>query len=216
MSTLNEFYEVLEQVMTRKESILVVASDYESEVLDTLILNKIKAGFKICVVKTPRLNRSELMEDIAAVTGATILNDTFEKALALHLGGAEKIVVDKHNTTIINGRGQHMPEYLEWLKQHGFEERYSKLQGGNALMYPLKQICSNAGIPGDVVVEKLVHSQRQDRINYGYNAKTNLYGDLIEMGVIDPAKAVRVALENAASVAGLFLTTECVIVDDID
>ena len=83
-------------------------------------------------------------------------------------------------------------------------------------MYPLKQICSNAGIPGDVVVEKLVHSQRQDRINYGYNAKTNLYGDLIEMGVIDPAKAVRVALENAASVAGLFLTTECVIVDDID
>ena len=79
MSTLSEFYEVLEQVMTRKESILVVASDYESEVLDTLILNKIKAGFKICVVKTPRLNRSELMEDIAAVTGATILNDTFEK-----------------------------------------------------------------------------------------------------------------------------------------
>ena len=86
----------------------------------------------------------------------------------------------------------------------------------NALMYPLKQICSNAGVPGDVVVEKLVHSHRQDRVNYGYNAKTNLYGDLIEMGVIDPAKAVRVALENAASVAGLFLTTECVIVDDIE
>jgi chaperonin GroEL len=225
------------------------------------------------------------MEDIAAVTGATILNDTFEKALALHLGGAEKIVVDKHNTTIINGRGQHMPEYLEWLKQHGFEERYSKLQGGIATIYvgansevelvekkdriedavcatkaaieegivpgggsvyigastrleflinsnpdiqtgirivllalyhPLKQICSNAGTSGDIVVGKLVHAKRQNDNTYGYNAKIDDFGNLIEMGVIDPAKAVRVALENAASVAGLFLTTECVIVDDVE
>jgi chaperonin GroEL len=283
MSTLNEFYEVLEQVMTRKESILVVASDYESEVLDTLILNKIKAGFKICVVKTPRLNRSELIEDIAAVTGATILNDTFEKALALHLGGAEKIVVDKHNTTIINGRGQHMPEYLEWLQKQGFEERYSKLQGGIATIYvgagsevelvekkdriedavcatkaaieegivpgggsvyvqisnylelmprgsteidmgidivrrallaPICQICANAGISGEMVAGEIL--KHPEKFNYGYDAKHNCYGDLIKMGVIDPAKAVRVALENAASVAGLFLTTECVIVDDVE
>ena len=105
MGTLKEFYEVLEQVMTRKESILIVASDYESEVLDTLILNKIKANFKICAVKVPRLNRNELIEDISAVTGAWILNDTFVKAEHGHLGAAEKIVVDKHTTTIINGRG---------------------------------------------------------------------------------------------------------------
>lgn len=286
MGTLKEFYEVLEQIMSRKESILIVASDYDSEVLDTLILNKIKANFKICVIKIPRLNHKDWVEDISAITGAMVLNDTFEKALPGHLGSAEKIVVDKHTTTIINGRGDILPQHLQYLKDHGFEERLSKLQGGiatiyvgagsevelvekkdriedavcatkaaieegivpgggsvyiralaknlslllsgnpdintginivkNALMYPLKQICSNAGIPGDVVVEKLVHSHRQDRINYGYNAKTNLYGDLIEMGVIDPAKAVRVALENAASVAGLFLTTECVIVDDIE
>ena len=284
MSTLNEFYEVLEQVMTRKESILVVASDYESEVLDTLILNKIKAGFKICVVKTPRLNRSELMEDISAVTGATILNDTFEKALAIHLGGAEKIVVDKHNTTIINGMGQHMPEYLKWLKEQGFEERYSKLQGGiatiyvgansevelvekkdriedavcatkaaikegivpgggsvyiraieplsefefdnadvktginiikNALAYPIKQICANAGVSGDVVISTILKNEL-GYDNFGYNAKRDTYCNMINAGIIDPAKAVRVALENAASVAGLFLTTECVIVDDID
>ena len=286
MGTLKEFYEVLEQVMNRKESILIVASDYDSEVLDTLVLNKIKAGFKVCVVKTPRLNKAELTEDISAVTGAMILNDTFEKALPGHLGSAEKIVIDKHTTTIINGRGDNLVQHIARLKEKEQRERASKLEGGiatlyvgansevelvekkdriedavcatkaaieegivpgggsmyiralakhlslllsgnpdintginivkNALMYPLKQICSNAGIPGDVVVEKLVHSQRQDRINYGYNAKTNLYGDLIEMGVIDPAKAVRVALENAASVAGLFLTTECVIVDDVE
>lgn len=286
MGTLKEFYEVLEQIMARKESILIVASDYDSEVLDTLILNKIKANFKICVIKIPRLNHKDWVEDISAITGAMVLNDTFEKALPGHLGSAEKIVVDKHTTTIINGRGDILPQHLQYLKDNGLEERLSKLQGGiatiyvgagsevelvekkdriedavcatkaaieegivpgggsmyiralaknlslllsgnpdintginivkNALMYPLKQICSNAGIPGDVVVEKLIHSHRQDRINYGYNAKTNLYGDLIEMGVIDPAKAVRVALENAASVAGLFLTTECVIVDDIE
>jgi chaperonin GroEL len=220
------------------------------------------------------------------VTGAMILNDAFEKALPGHLGSAEKIVVDKHTTTIINGRGDISPQHIARLKESNQVERASKLEGGiatlyvgansevelvekkdriedalcatkaaieegivpgggsmyiralarnlsfplsensdvntginivkNALIYPLKQICSNAGIPGDVVVEKLIHSQRQDRINYGYNAKTNSYGDLIEMGVIDPAKAVRVALENSASVAGLFLTTECVIVDDVE
>lgn len=286
ITNLKDFYGVLEQVMSRKESILIVASDYDSEVLDTLVLNKIKAGFKICAVKAPRLNKTELMEDISVITNAFCLNDLMGDINMNHLGGSEKIIVDKHTTTIINGNGTNLTKHIEYLLQHGQEERAAKLQGGiatlyvgansevelvekkdriedalcatkaaieegivpgggsvyiralaknlslllsgnpdintginivkNALMYPLKQICSNAGVPGDVVVEKLVHSHRQDRINYGYNAKTNLYGDLIEMGVIDPAKAVRVALENAASVAGLFLTTECVIVDDLD
>ena len=306
MTSLKEFYEVLEMVMSKKESILIVASDYDSEVLDTLILNKIKAGFKICAVKAPRFNRSELMEDLGVITGATVANDVFNAILPSLLGSAEKIVVDKHNTTIINGRGTNLTQHLEYLKTKGLEERYSKLQGGvaiiyvgagsevelkekkdrvedavcatkaaieegivpgggsayigaysnnlsfllgdnpdintginiikNALLYPLKQICNNAGVPGDVVVEKIVHAKRQElpkysaigintngdyiaipiQKHYGYNAKTNEYGNLIEMGVIDPAKAVRVALENAASVAGLFLTTECVIVDDVD
>ncbi|MBO5131325.1 MAG: chaperonin GroEL, partial [Romboutsia sp.] len=85
-----------------------------------------------------------------------------------------------------------------------------------ALTYPTKQICYNAGISGDVVIDNIINGQFIDNFNYGYNAKTETYGDLIDMGVIDPAKAVRVALENAASVAGLFLTTECVIVDDLD
>ena len=285
MSTLKEFYEVLEQIMSRKESILIVASDYDSEVLDTLILNKIKANFKICVIKIPRLNHKDWVEDISAITGAMVLNDTFEKALPGHLGSTEKIVVDKHTTTIINGRGDILPQHLQYLKDNGFEERLSKLQGGiatiyvgagsevelkekkdriedavcatkaaieegivpgggsvyigastrlelpfgassdintginivkNALYYPLQQICRNAGVSGDVVVGKLVHAKRQDRYEYGYNAKTEEYGNLIEMGVIDPSKAVRVALENAASVAGLFLATECVIVDDVE
>lgn len=285
MGTLKEFYEVLEQVMTRKESILIVASDYESEVLDTLILNKIKANFKICAVKVPRLNRNELIEDISAVTGAWILNDTFAKAEHGHLGAAEKIVVDKHTTTIINGRGDILPRHIQQLQESGQTERASKLQGGiatiyvgansevelvekkdriedavcatkaaieegivpgggsiyvralkslnnldnanpdiktginiikNALTYPIKQICTNAGVSGDVVVDSIITNRFVRCNNYGYNAKTEEYGDLIEMGVIDPAKAIRVALENSASVAGLFLTTECVIVDDVE
>ena len=285
MSTLKEFYEVLEQVMVRKESILIIASDYESEVLDTLILNKIKANFKICVVKIPRLNKAELVEDISAVTGAWILNDTLTKAEHCHLGAAEKIVIDKHTTTIINGRGDILPRHIQQLQESGQTERASKLQGGiatiyvgansevelvekkdriedavcatkaaieegiipgggsvyvrasklldsltnsnpdiqtginiikNALLYPIRQICSNAGISGDVIINDLTTELNLSEISYGYNAKTNTTCDLIESGVIDPAKAVRVALENAASVAGLFLTTECVIVDDLE
>ena len=283
MSALKEFYEVLEQVMSRKESILIIASDYESEVLDTLILNKIKAGFKICAVKIPRLNKAELVEDISAVTGAWTLNDLITKAEHSHLGAAEKIVIDKHTTTIINGRGDTLPKHIKQLQESGQTERASRLQGGiatiyvganseveliekkdriedavcatkaaieegivagggsvyikainlikkyefnsdintgcniikHALTYPLKQLCANAGISGDVIIDTILYGPSQYG-EYGFNIKTSTYGDLIEMGVIDPAKAVRVALENAASVAGLFLTTECVIVDDIE
>ena len=284
MSTLKEFYEVLEQVMVRKESILVIASDYESEVLDTLILNKIKAGFKICAVKIPRLNKAELVEDISAVTGAWVLNDTITKAEHIHLGAAEKIVIDKHTTTIINGRGDILPRHIKQLQESGQTERASKLQGGiatiyvgansevelvekkdriedavcatkaaieegivpgggsvyiraieplselesdnadvktginiikNALAYPIKQICANAGVSGDVVINTILKNEL-GYDNFGYNAKRDTYCNMINVGIIDPAKAVRVALENAASVAGLFLTTECVIVDDID
>ena len=305
ITDLKIFYNVLETIMSQKKSILIIANDYDSEVLDTLVLNKIKANFKICAVKTPRLKKIELHEDISAVTGATIINDTFNTCLINHLGIAEKIIIDKHNTTIINGHGLNLKEHLEYLKEHNEEERYSKLKGGIAtiyvgansevelkekkdriedavcatkaaieegivpgggsvyikaidqlnnliytnsdinigvniirhtLCYPIKQICSNAGISGNVIIDKIISRERQpikhavyigndqqgtciydpEMQNYGYNVKTNEFGDLIEMGVIDPAKAVRVALENAASVAGLFLTTECVIVDDID
>ena len=284
MGTLKEFYEVLEQVMVRKESILIIASDYESEVLDTLILNKIKAGFKICAVKIPRLKKAELVEDISAVTGAWVLNDTITKAEHCHLGAAEKIVIDKHTTTIINGRGDILPRHIQQLQESGQTERASRLQGGiatiyvgansevelvekkdriedavcatkaaieegivpgggsvyiraleplseidsdnadvktginiikNALAYPIKQICANAGVSGDVVISTILKNEL-GYDNFGYNAKRDTYCNMINAGIIDPAKAVRVALENAASVAGLFLTTECVIVDDID
>lgn len=285
ITDLKIFYNVLETIMSQKKSILIIANDYDSEVLDTLVLNKIKANFKICAVKTPRLKKIELHEDISAVTGATIINDTSNTCLISSLGIAEKIIIDKHNTTIINGHGLNLKEHLEYLKEHNEEERYSKLKGGiatiyvgansevelkekkdrvedavcatkaaieegivpgggsiyvralssfnnlnddnpdiktginiikNALTYPIKQICINAGISGDVVVDSIINNRFVRCNNYGYNAKIEEYGDLIEMGVIDPAKAVRVALENAVSVAGLFLTTECVIVDDID
>ena len=296
MTTLQDFYKVLEMTMTERKSILIIAPDYDSEVLDTLILNKIKANFKICVVKTPRLNKKELDLDISAVTGAMILDDRFKPELR-HLGHAEKIIVDKHTTTIINGGGSDLKDHIERLKEQGQEERAARLQGGiatiyigagsevelkekkdrvedalcatkaaieegivpgggsvyvralsslnnlsndnpdiktginiikSALTYPIKQICTNAGISGDVVIDKIIYNTAVESLhnsarvyveeldNYGYNAKTEIFGNLIKMGVIDPAKAVRVALENAASVAGLFLTTECVIVDDLE
>jgi chaperonin GroEL len=288
MASLKDFYTVLEQIMTRKESILIVASDYDSEVLDTLVLNKIKAGFKICAVKIPRLNKSELTEDLSVITGAFCLNDTINNILPKHLGAAEKIVVDKHTTTIINGKGEDLSQHIQYLKDNGQEERASKLQGGiatiyvgansevelkekkdriedavcatkaaieegivpgggsvyvqalcileeleeleenldirtginivkQALTYPIKQICANAGVSGDVAINTIqTLSMNSGVFTYGYDAKNEEYTNLIQSGIIDPAKAVRVALENAASVAGLFLTTECVIVDDIE
>lgn len=288
MASLKDFYTVLEQIMTRKESVLIVASDYDSEVLDTLVLNKIKAGFKICAVKIPRLNKESITEDISIITGASCLNDTINHILPTHLGSAEKIVIDKHTTTIINGKGTDLTQHIQYLKEQGQEERASKLQGGiatiyvgansevelkekkdrvedavcatkaaieegivagggsvyvqaltileeleefednldirtgikivkHALTYPIKQICSNAGVSGDVAINTIqTLSMNSGVFTYGYDAKNDEYTDLIESGVIDPAKAVRVALENAASVAGLFLTTECVIVDDIE
>jgi chaperonin GroEL len=279
MTSLEEFYKVLEQVMKNKESILIIAYDYDSEILDTLVLNKIKANFKICVVRIPRLNKINLVQDLQAVTGATILNDTFNEAKYSHLGSAEKIVIDKHTTTIINGKGNTLKQHIEYLESQNEQERASKLRGGiatiyvgansevelkekkdriedavcatksaieegiipgggsiyvkstkllndlkednpdiqtginiikNALYYPIKQICINGGISGDVIINNIINANYV----YGYNVRTNEYGNLIEIGVIDPAKAMRVALENAASVAGIFLTTECVIVDD--
>ena len=288
MASLKDFYTVLEQIMTRKESVLIVASDYDSEVLDTLVLNKIKAGFKICAVKIPRLNKESIIEDISIITGASCLNDTINYILPTHLGSAEKIVIDKHTTTIINGKGTDLAQHIQYLKESGQEERASKLQGGiatiyvgansevelkekkdrvedavcatkaaieegivagggsvyvqalcvleeiedfednleirtgisivkQALTYPIKQICANAGVSGDVAINTIqTLSMNSGVFTYGYDAKNDEYTNLIESGVIDPAKAVRVALENAASVAGLFLTTECVIVDDIE
>ena len=286
MTTLKGFYRVLEQVMTNKESVLIIAEDFDSEVLDTLILNKIKAGFKVCAVKVPRLNKEAIITDIAVVTDSCMLNDTISEVMPHHLGSAEKIIIDKHHTTIINGSASKLNYHIKQLKEQDEEERASKLQGGiatiyigagsevelkekkdrvedalcatkaaieegivpgggsvyvratdilsglrltdnldfntgikivkQALLYPIKQICNNAGVSGDVVIDSITNNRFVKCNNYGYNAKTETYGDLVKMGVIDPSKAVRVALENAASVAGLFLTTECVIVDDIE
>lgn len=297
MTDLKDFYKVLETVMTQHGSVLIIASDYDSEVLDTLILNKIKANFKVCVVKTPRLNKEELNRDISAVTGAMILDDRFKPEM-VHLGSAEKIIVDKHHTTIINGGGgTDLIDHIKALRDNGLEERAARLEGGiatiyvganseveliekkdriedavcatkaaieegivpgggsvyvralsslnnlnndnpdiktginiikNALTYPIKQICANAGVSGDVVIDKIIYHTSLESLhnsarvyveeldNYGYNAKIEAFGNMLKMGIIDPAKAVRVALENAASVAGLFLTTECVIVDDME
>lgn len=277
MVSLKEFYNVLEIIMSRKESVLIIAEDFDSEILDTLVLNKIKSGFKVCAVKTPRLNKQELNEDISIITSSVCLNDKYETISMQHLGYAEKIIIDKHTTTIINGKSNNLKEHIIELNKSEQYERAARLSGGvatlyvgansevelkekkdrvedavcavkaaieegivpgggvmyitainsinfyfdsydmqtginiikQALTYPIKQICSNAGVSGDVVINNIIGKS----FNYGYDAKTETYGNLIEMGIIDSAKSLRVALENAASVAGLFLTTECVITE---
>ena len=135
MTNLKDFYKVLEMIMTQHGSVLIIASDYDSEVLDTLVLNKIKANFKVCVVKTPRLNKEDLNRDISAVTGAMILDDRFSPEIR-HLGSAEKIIVDKHNTTIINGGGgTDLIDHIKSLREQGLEERAARLEGGIATLY---------------------------------------------------------------------------------
>ena len=121
MTTLKGFYRVLEQVMTNKESVLIIAEDFDSEVLDTLVLNKIKAGFKVCAVKVPRLNKEAIITDIAVVTDSCMLNDTISEVMLLQLGSAEKIIIDKHHTTIINGSASKLNYHIKKLKEKGEE-----------------------------------------------------------------------------------------------
>ena len=122
MTTLKGFYRVLEQIMTNKESVLIIAEDFDSEVLDTLVLNKIKAGFKVCAVKVPRLNKEAIITDIAVVTDSCMLNDTISEVMPHHLGSAEKIIIDKHHTTIINGSASKLNYHIKQLKEQGEEE----------------------------------------------------------------------------------------------